>query len=34
MWYVKWYVNKGFIPLITMTYLYKQGGRGGGVGET
>ena len=33
MWYVKWYVNKVFITLLTMTELYKQGGRSGAVGE-
>ncbi len=33
MRYVKWYVNKGFMTLVTMTKLYKQGGVYGAVGE-
>ena len=33
MRYVKWYVNKGFMTLVAMTKLYKQGGRSGAVGE-
>ena len=30
MRYVKWYVDKGFMTLVTMTKLYKQGGGYGG----